>query len=106
MDSVDEGERALRQSNARAAFAHATWRQKHAGTHKHGAAMNIPHRRTPMAAEGLTRVPYWVYSDRRLYEEEQERCSAAKPGPFLCLEAELPAPNTFQVADLGDMPVV
>jgi anthranilate 1,2-dioxygenase large subunit/terephthalate 1,2-dioxygenase oxygenase component alpha subunit len=57
-------------------------------------------------AEGLTRVPYWVYSDRALYEEEQSRLFRGDTWTFLCLEAELPAPNTFRVADLGDMPVV
>src|SRR6266481_7611408 len=31
-------------------------------------------------AEGLTRVPYWVYSDRALYDEERSASSAAIPG--------------------------
>ena len=41
-------------------------------------------------AEGLTRVPYWVYSDRDLYEEEQARIFRGPTWNFLCLEAELP----------------
>jgi phenylpropionate dioxygenase-like ring-hydroxylating dioxygenase large terminal subunit len=57
-------------------------------------------------AAGLTRVPYWLYSDRDLYTEEQERIFRGDAWTFLCLEAELPRPNTFRASDLGDMPVV
>ena len=58
-------------------------------------------------AEGLTRVPYWVYSDRDLYEEEQARIFRGPTWNFLCLEAELPKPNTLSHAPtLGAMPVV
>ncbi len=57
-------------------------------------------------AAGLTRVPYWLYSDRDLYAEEQERIFRGDTWTFLCLEAELPRPNSFRAADLGDMPVV
>ena len=41
-------------------------------------------------AEGLTRVPYWVYSDRDIYAAEQERIFRGPTWNFLCLEAELP----------------
>src|SRR3954468_14635801 len=56
--------------------------------------------------EGLTRVPYWVYSDRALYEEEQARIFRGPTWNFLCLEAELPAPNSYRRSNLGAMPVV
>src|SRR5499427_2880793 len=56
--------------------------------------------------EGLTRVPYWSYSDQDLYAQEQERIFRGNTWNFLCLEAELPRPNTFRTSDLGDMPVV
>jgi len=56
--------------------------------------------------EGLTRVPYWVYSDRALYDEEQERIFRGNTWTFLCMEAELPKPNSFRASNLGDMPVV
>ena len=36
-------------------------------------------------AEGLTRVPYWVYSDRDTYEEEQARIFRGPTWSFLCL---------------------
>ena len=68
--------------------------------------MNIHTARRQWPAEGLTRVPYWLYSDRELYAEEQERIFRGDTWTFLCLEAELPKPSTFRVANLGDMPVV
>jgi phenylpropionate dioxygenase-like ring-hydroxylating dioxygenase large terminal subunit len=68
--------------------------------------MNIHIAGRQWPADGLTRVPYWVYSDRALYEEEQARLFRGETWTFLCLAAQLPAPNTFHVADLGDMPVV
>jgi len=57
-------------------------------------------------AEGLTRVPYWVYCDSDLLEREQERIFAGATWSFLCLEADLPAPNTYCRSNLGTMPVV
>jgi phenylpropionate dioxygenase-like ring-hydroxylating dioxygenase large terminal subunit len=56
--------------------------------------------------EGVTRVPYWVYSDRELYDLEQERIFRGATWSFLCLEAELPKPNTYRTSSLGAMPVV
>jgi len=57
-------------------------------------------------AEGLTRVPYWVYSNRALYDEEQARIFRGATWSFLCLEAELPQPGTYRRSSLGAMPVV
>src|SRR5215472_7150704 len=57
-------------------------------------------------AQGLARVPYWVYSDQDLYAQEQERIFRGSTWSFLCLEAELPAPNTYRRASLGEIPIV
>jgi phenylpropionate dioxygenase-like ring-hydroxylating dioxygenase large terminal subunit len=57
-------------------------------------------------AQGLARVPYWVYSDHDLYAQEQERIFRGPTWNFLCLEAELPGPNTYCRSSLGDMSVV
>ena len=57
-------------------------------------------------AEGLTRVPYWIYADRDVYEQEQVRIFQGPTWNFLCLEAELPEPNTYRRSNLGAMPVV
>lgn len=68
--------------------------------------MNIHSSPRQWPAEGLTRVPYWIYSDPDLYALEQERIFRGDTWTFLCLEAELPKPNTFRASNLGDMPVV
>jgi phenylpropionate dioxygenase-like ring-hydroxylating dioxygenase large terminal subunit len=57
-------------------------------------------------AEGATRVPYWVYQDPEVYEWEQSRIWRGKTWNYLCLEAELPEPQSFVTTFVGDMPVV
>lgn len=57
-------------------------------------------------AEGVTRVPYWVYADQAIYEREQRRIFQGDTWSYLCLEAELPGPNTWRTSTLGEMPVV
>src|SRR5262252_8195389 len=42
-------------------------------------------------AEGVTRVPYWVYQDEDVYREEQERIWRGAAWSYLCLEAALHA---------------
>jgi phenylpropionate dioxygenase-like ring-hydroxylating dioxygenase large terminal subunit len=57
-------------------------------------------------AEGVTRVPYWVYQDEEIYREEQSRIFRGPAWNYLCLEAELPEPKSFVTTFVGDMPVV
>ena len=57
-------------------------------------------------AEGATRVPYWVYQDQDIYREEQERIFRGPTWSYLCLEAELPEPQSFVTTFVGEMPVV
>jgi anthranilate 1,2-dioxygenase large subunit/terephthalate 1,2-dioxygenase oxygenase component alpha subunit len=57
-------------------------------------------------AEGVTRVPYWVYQDEEIYREEQQRIWRGDTWNYLCLEAELPEPKSFVTTFVGDMPVV
>ena len=54
----------------------------------------------------MARVPYWVYSDRDLFEDEQARIFRGPTWNFLCLDAELPKPNTYRTTAVGAMPVV
>ena len=51
-------------------------------------------------------MPYWVYSDDDLYEGEQEHIFRGATWSFLCLEAELPKPNSYRRSAAGAMPVV
>jgi phenylpropionate dioxygenase-like ring-hydroxylating dioxygenase large terminal subunit len=56
--------------------------------------------------EGLARIPYWAYSDCDLYAMEQQRIFCGRTWSFLCLDVELPKPNTFRTSSLGAMPIV
>ena len=57
-------------------------------------------------AEGLARVPYWVYQDAALYRDEQAKIFRGATWNFLCLEVELTAPETWRTSNVGEMPVV
>ena len=57
-------------------------------------------------AEGVTRVPYWVYQDEDIYRREQERIFRGATWNFLGLEAELPRPGDFKTTFVGEMPVI
>ncbi len=57
-------------------------------------------------AEGLARVPYWIYQDAEIYRREQERIFRGATWNFLGLEAELPRPGDFKTTFVGEMPVV
>jgi anthranilate 1,2-dioxygenase large subunit/terephthalate 1,2-dioxygenase oxygenase component alpha subunit len=57
-------------------------------------------------AEGITRVPYWVYQDEAVYAREQEHIYRGAAWNFLGLEAELPNAGDFKTTFVGDMPVV
>lgn len=66
------------------------------------------HSDTPRAwpAEGVTRVPYWVYQDPDIYRRELERIFRGATWNFLGLEAELPTPGDYKTTFVGEMPVV
>ncbi|MGH8703528.1 MAG: aromatic ring-hydroxylating oxygenase subunit alpha [Burkholderiales bacterium] len=57
-------------------------------------------------AEGVTRVPYWVYQDEDIYRREQERIFRGATWNFVGLEAELPRPGDFKTTFVGEMPVI
>ena len=52
-------------------------------------------------SEGLTRVPYEVYSDRSIYEREQAAIFRGRTWNFLCLEAEIPNPGDYKTPASG-----
>src|SRR5260370_39880507 len=56
--------------------------------------------------EGLTRVPYEVYSDRSVYEREQTAIFRGQTWRFLCLEAEIHNPGDYKTTRLVDTPVI
>ncbi len=56
--------------------------------------------------DGVSRVPYQVYSDETLYAQEQQRIFRGPVWNFLCLEAELLNAGDYKNTWVGDTPVV
>jgi len=57
-------------------------------------------------AEGISRIPFWVYSDPAVYAREQERIFKGANWSYVGLTAEVPAPGDFKRTFIGDTPVV
>ena len=55
---------------------------------------------------GLTRVPFDLYSDRQVAQDEQERLYRGATWNFLCLDAELPEAGSYRTTFVGQTPVV
>ena len=52
------------------------------------------------------RVPYWVYTDPRVYALEQERIFRGPTWSYVALACEVPGPGDFIRSAVGDVPVV
>jgi anthranilate 1,2-dioxygenase large subunit len=57
-------------------------------------------------ADGLTRVPYWVFDAQDVRAAEQQRIFEGPAWSYLCLEAELPNPGDFRTTFVGKLPVI
>ena len=57
-------------------------------------------------AEGVRRVPFAVYSDPAVYEQEQQAIFRGPIWHFLGLEAQIPEPGCFILAQVGETPVI
>jgi phenylpropionate dioxygenase-like ring-hydroxylating dioxygenase large terminal subunit len=55
---------------------------------------------------GLTRVPYWVYTQHDVLAAEQRNIFEGPVWNFLCLEIELAAVGDYRTTTVGSMPVV
>src|SRR5579885_2373914 len=53
-----------------------------------------------------SRIPYWLYRDRAVYELEQQRIFKGPLWLYVGLEAEIPKPGDLRTAWLGDTPVI
>src|SRR6266513_5796757 len=53
-----------------------------------------------------SRVPFWLYHDAAIYEQEMERIFRGPVWNYLCLEAEIPKPGDFRTTWVGDTPVL
>jgi len=66
----------------------------------------IPASALTWPAEGLSRIPDWVYTDQGVYEREVERIFHGRTWNYVALEAELPQPGCFVRSAVGPTPVV
>jgi phenylpropionate dioxygenase-like ring-hydroxylating dioxygenase large terminal subunit len=57
-------------------------------------------------AEGLTKIPDWVYTDPEIYEREVERIFHGPTWNYVALEAEIPNTGDFIRSNVGPTPVV
>ena len=57
-------------------------------------------------AADLSRIPFAVYHDPAIYEEEQDRIFRGPTWNYLALEAELPNAGDFLTTKVGETPVV
>lgn len=60
----------------------------------------------PWPAEGLTRIPYWVYQDEEVYRAEQRLLFQGPVWNFLCLDGDVPKPGDYRTTHAGETPVV
>src|SRR5258708_22728643 len=56
--------------------------------------------------EGISRVPFWVYTDAGVYEIEQEKIFRGPTWNYVGLEAEVPDKGNFKSTFIGDTPIV
>ena len=56
--------------------------------------------------DGVTRVPYFVYEDAELYQEEQEQIFRGPAWNYLGLDIEIPEPGDYITNHVGDTPVI
>jgi salicylate 5-hydroxylase large subunit len=57
-------------------------------------------------SEGISRVPFWLYTDPEVYAREQQRIFAGPSWCYVALAAEIPGPGDFKRSYVGDKPVV
>src|SRR5262249_42016786 len=57
-------------------------------------------------AEGLSRIPDWVYTDQSIFEREVERIFHGPTWNFVALECEVPKAGDFIRSNVGPTPVV
>jgi salicylate 5-hydroxylase large subunit len=55
---------------------------------------------------GETRIPYWVYTDKDIYQSELERIWYGEHWLYAGLEAEVPTVGSYRTTTLGERPVI
>lgn len=55
---------------------------------------------------GNTQIPYWIYTDQDIFDQEMERIFCGSSWAYVGLTAELPAPGSFLTTNIGNRSVV
>ncbi len=66
----------------------------------------MPDVQTIRWTDRLSRVPYAVYADEGIHEQEQARVFRGATWNYLCLDAELPEAGSYRTTHVGETPVV
>jgi anthranilate 1,2-dioxygenase large subunit len=56
--------------------------------------------------EDYSRVPYVLYHDAGIFEQERDKIFGGKTWSYLALDAELPNPGDFKTTYMGDIPIL
>jgi anthranilate 1,2-dioxygenase large subunit len=56
--------------------------------------------------DDYSRVPYVLYHDAEIFEQEREKIFAGPTWSYLALECELPEPGDFKTTVMGDIPIL
>src|SRR3984893_15491316 len=67
-------------------------------------AMNVAVRRWPGNDE--TKIPYWIYTDRQIYQTELDRIWYGEHWLYAGLEAEVPTVGSYRTTTLGERSVI
>ena len=60
----------------------------------------------PWPPEGLTRIPYWVFTQPEIHDLEQQQLFRGETWSYVAMEAELSDAGDFVSTFIGDTPVV
>ena len=56
--------------------------------------------------DGVSRIPYQIYTDPDNYADEQQRIFRGPIWSFVCTEQEIEKPGDYQTTYIGDTPVI
>ena len=70
------------------------------------ALSNLPPTDRKWPEEGFTRVPYWVYSDPKIFQREMDVIFGGRTYSYVGFECEIPNPGDYRRTFIGDKPVI
>src|ERR1700749_4032810 len=60
----------------------------------------------PWTHDGSSRIPFWAYTNKSVYERELERIFYGKHWSYVGLEAELPNHGDFKRTSVGERSII